>query len=167
MILRDPTAADLPAIDYVYRSSFCDTFAHLYDPENLAMFLAGFTPEAWAAEFVDDRYAFQVAEVRGEVVGYVKLGPVKLPVANAAGSIELSQFYILKQHHGAGIAPKLMDWLLAEARARAASAIFLSVFTENHRARRFYERYGFTYVGPYHFMVGNHADEDIIMKRAL
>ena len=36
---RDATAADLPAIDRVFRTSFCETFAHLYRPEDLAAFL--------------------------------------------------------------------------------------------------------------------------------
>ena len=48
---RDATAADLPAIDRVFRRSFCDTFAHLYRPDDLASFLAQFTPEAWAEEY--------------------------------------------------------------------------------------------------------------------
>jgi hypothetical protein len=32
---------------------------------------------------------------------------------------------------------------------------------------RFYERRGFAAVGRYDFMVGNHADEDIIMRLQL
>ena len=46
----------------------------------------------------------------------------------------------------------------------ASEHLYLSVFTDNHRARRFYSRYGFIEEGPYQFMVGNHADEDIVMR---
>jgi ribosomal protein S18 acetylase RimI-like enzyme len=60
-----------------------------------------------------------------------------------------------------------MDWVLEEARRRGAEQLFLSVFTDNHRARRFYARYGFEPVGTYAFMVGTHADEDIIMRARL
>ena len=59
-----------------------------------------------------------------------------------------------------------MDWVLGEARTRG-DELYLSVFSENHRARRFYERYGFEAVGRYDFMVGTHADEDIVMRLAL
>jgi ribosomal protein S18 acetylase RimI-like enzyme len=60
-----------------------------------------------------------------------------------------------------------MDWGVEEAQRRGASQIFLTVFIDNHRARRFYDRYDFEAVGRYDFMVGNHADEDIIMRKLL
>jgi ribosomal protein S18 acetylase RimI-like enzyme len=167
MTNRDAMAADLPAIDSVFRQSFCDTFAHLYDPKDLADFLAKFTLEAWASEFSDPHYGFRVAEAREEIVGYVKLGPLTLPVETDANAMELRQLYILKDYHGIGIAHALMDWALGEARRRRAEEIYLTVYTDNHRARRFYDRYGFESVGQYHFMVGSHADEDIIMRKLL
>jgi ribosomal protein S18 acetylase RimI-like enzyme len=60
-----------------------------------------------------------------------------------------------------------MDWALEEAHRRGAEELYLTVFVDNHRARRFYDRYGFEAVGRYDFMVGNHADEDVIMRKAL
>ena len=78
---------------------------------------------------------------------------------------ELRQLYVLKPWHGIGIAHALMDWVLDEARRRGAEQLILSVFVDNHRARRFYARYGFEEVGHYHFMVGDHADDDIIMRK--
>ena len=164
---RDATAADLPAIDRVFRQSFCDTFAHLYAAEDLDEFLGKFTPAAWRSEYDDPRYRFHVAEADGEVVGYVKLGPLTLPVEVEVPAIELRQLYILKAHHGAGIAHILMDWAMDQARRLGAKEIYLTVYTDNHRARRFYDRYGFEAVGRYEFMVGSHADEDIIMRKRL
>jgi ribosomal protein S18 acetylase RimI-like enzyme len=79
----------------------------------------------------------------------------------------LDQLYVLKKHHGSGIARELMDWALAEAKRRGSEALYLTVYIDNHRAKRFYERYGFEAVGRYDFMVGNHADEDIIMRKTL
>jgi ribosomal protein S18 acetylase RimI-like enzyme len=60
-----------------------------------------------------------------------------------------------------------MDWTVAEAERRGAKELYLTVYVENHRARRFYDRYGFEAVGRYDFMVGTHADEDVIMRKAL
>ncbi|QIK79015.1 GNAT family N-acetyltransferase [Sphingomonas piscis] len=164
---RTPTTKDWSTIDHLFRVSFCDTFAHLYAEEDLDAFLADFTEQAWTAQLTDAAYAFLLAEDEGEPVGYVKLGPRELPVASAENSIELRQLYLLKHWHGQGIAEHLMRWAVDTAKERGAAEMFLTVYTDNHRARRFYERWGFDYVGPYTFMVGNHRDEDIIMRRPL
>ena len=166
-MIRDATAVDLPAIDSVFRTSFCDTFAHLYSAEDLAAFLGKFTSDAWAEEFADPRYRFRVAEVDGDIVAYVKLGPSALPIETDAQAIEFLQLYVLKEHHGSGIAAALTDWAIDEARAQGFEELYLTVYVDNHRARRFYDRYGFEAVGRYDFMVGNHADEDIIMRKRL
>jgi GNAT superfamily N-acetyltransferase len=167
MSFRDATAADLAGIDRVFRQSFGDTFAHLYRPDDLSAFFAKFTPEAWTDEFADPRYRFRVAEVDGEIVGYVKLGPSALPIETEKRAIELRQIYVLKAHHGSGIAAALSEWAIGEARRQEFEELYLTVYVDNHRARRFYDRYGFEPVGRYDFMVGNHADEDIIMRKVL
>jgi GNAT superfamily N-acetyltransferase len=164
---RSASIDDLAAINGIFRESFCDTFAHLYSDEDLTAFLAKFTPDAWQAEFHDPAYSFRIAEVSGSPVGYVKLGPLTLPVEPQETAIELRQLYLLKGHHGTGIATSLMNWALVEAETRGAGELYLTVYIDNHRAKRFYERYGFVPVGRYDFMVGNQADEDIIMRKVL
>jgi ribosomal protein S18 acetylase RimI-like enzyme len=164
---REATPADAATLDRIFDTSFCDTFGHLYAPEDLNAFLSGFGVEDWEAQLRDPAFACLIAEENDEAVGYIKLGPLKLPVETDGPALLLDQLYVLKEHHGAGIAHSLMDWGLEEARRRGASQIFLTVFIDNHRARRFYDRYGFEAVGRYDFMVGNHADEDIIMRKLL
>ena len=115
-------------------------------------------------EFADPAYAFRVAEDDGQVVGYVKLGSSSLPVEPQGTALELRQLYVQTSHLGAGVGAQLMDWALTEAQRRGVDELYLTVYTDNHRARRFYKRYGFEEVGPYAFMVGEKADEDIIMR---
>jgi len=167
MIYRDATPADLSAIDAVFRESFVATFGHLYSAENLATFLAKFTPEAWAAEFATPGLAFRLAEDEDGLIGYCKLGPITLPIAPDPQAIELRQLYLRERGKGTGAAQSLMDWALATARARDAETLWLSVYIDNHRAKRFYERYGFVDRGRYIFLVGDHEDEDRLMSLAL
>ena len=155
---------DAAAVERMFRTVFCDTFAHLYRSEDLDAFLSKFTLEGWEAELRDERYAFQLAESDGQVIGFVKLGPPELPVDGKRPWIELRQLYISNEWRGAGAARELMDWALTEAKARGGEELYLTVYTENWRARRFYEKYGFVEVGPYAFMVGEQADEDLIMR---
>jgi ribosomal protein S18 acetylase RimI-like enzyme len=164
---RDAGPEDAATLGAIGRQSFIETFGHLYTPENLAAFLEVHNEANWRGELSDPRFAVRLGFVDGANAAYVKVGPPSLPFTPPKDSIELRQFYILRPWQGAGLAPAMMDWVLAEARQRGASAIYLSVFTENHRARRFYDKYGFEPVGRYDFMVGTHADEDIVMRRAL
>ena len=164
---RDATGADAAALDRIFTISFVDTFGHIYKPEDLSAFLSSFGVADWERQLGDPVFACRIAEVDGEPAGYIKLGPVKIPVETVLPAMLLDQLYVLKEYHGAGIARELMDWGLAEAKRRGAERLYLTVFTENHRARTFYDRYGFEAVGRYDFMVGNHADEDIIMVKAL
>lgn len=167
MIIRPATTADLNAIDHVFRTSFCDTFAHLYASEDLDAFLGQFTCDAWRREMADPAYAFAVGEQDGEILGYAKVGPNKLPHVSAQGVAELKQLYLLRRAHGTGLARQLMEWVLNEARRRGAQRLALSVWENNHRAQAFYRRYGFEDRGPYDFMVGTQADHDRVWEVAL
>lgn len=158
---------DAATIAALGRRTFTDTFGHLYSAENLAAFLANHDEANWRAELNDPRFLVRLGEADGEAVAYAKLGPPSLPFEVKGPTIELRQFYVLKPWHGSGAAAELMAWVLDEARARGAEEIYLSVFIDNARARRFYARYGFEAVGRYDFMVGTHADEDIIMRLRL
>nr|WP_085219441.1 GNAT family N-acetyltransferase [Allosphingosinicella indica] len=167
MTYRDASPADAAALAVLARRTFTDTFGHLYTPENLAAFLASHTDEAWTALLADPARHIHVAEVDGELAGYISVGPPTLPIVPDGRPIELRQLYVLKPWQGEGVAAHLMDWAIARGRALGADAMYLSVFVDNARARRFYDRYGFTFVQTYAFMVGTHADEDHILRLAL
>ena len=164
---RDAGRADAAALDCLFRSSFCDTFGHLYERQDLDLFLESFAVADWEAQLGNSEFAFRIAEVDGQPAGYIKIGPLKRQIEASGPALLLDQLYVLKEHHGAGIAQRLMAWGFEEAKRRGAAQMFLTVYIENRRARRFYDRYEFEAVGSYDFMVGNHADEDIIMRKML
>ena len=164
---RSATEADAAALAALFSETFRETFGHLYRPADLAAFLAQHTPERWADQLRTPDYAVRIAEQAGVAVGLAKLGALKLPVEVLRPALEVHQLYVAPGVRGGGVAVALMDWLIAEARARGAEDAFLSVYSDNKRAQRFYARYGFVEVGPCVFMVGEQADEDIIMRAAL
>ena len=167
IIYRDGEPADGAALDRLFDTVFCETFGHLYRAEDLEAFLTSYGVNEWERDLADPAYAFQVAEADGEIAGYVKLGPLEIPVESSRPGLLLDQIYVASEHHGAGIASALLDWTLSEARRRGAEELYLTVFIDNHRARRFYDRYAFEPVGRYDFMVGSQADHDIIMRKLL
>lgn len=169
IIYRDATPADGAVLAGIARATFIETFGTLYKLDDLNRFLAGYSDASYAAELADDDVEVRFAELApGVPIGFCKISSLKLPAPDpAAGAAELRQLYIFKPWQGLGIADELTRWALGQARARSAPEIWLSVFTENAKARRFYARHGFHEICPYAFMVGDQADEDILCRATL
>lgn len=162
-----PAPEEAATLAALARRCFTETFGHLYRPDDLALFLDAQSTERWHGELTDPDFAIMVPYDSAEPVGFAKLGPIAMPVESTGPAMELRQFYLLASEQGTGLAQRLMQWAIDEARARSARELFLSVFVDNTRARRFYERIGFERVGRYVFMVGTQADEDDLMRLAL
>ncbi len=161
-------ASDAEALSAFAEGSFRHTFGHIYDPADLAVFLAGWNPpDRIRAQIADPDWT--IALVRGgdgAILGFIKLGPIDFDLPEgqpAADATELHQLYVDEAAKGRGVAAALIEWGIAWARERA-SILYLSVFTENDRAQAFYRRYGFVDVGRNAFRVGNHIDEDRIWR---
>lgn len=171
MELRPATLKDVPALAALGRESFTTAFGHLYRPEDLASFLDEVHDEgAVASEIAGDacRHRLAVAE-DGTLLGYCKLRyPSKMEViATATDPLELGQLYCAGSATGRGVGSALMDWVLAEGAAGGHDAIVLSVYSENHGAQRFYERYGFAKTADTTFKVGEQLDEEYLMEKPL
>jgi ribosomal-protein-alanine N-acetyltransferase len=125
--LREMTVADLDVI--------------------LALELEAFGEEAWSRPMLEGELAQQpasrhylVAQAGGLVIGYAGL----LAAGTQADvvTIAVSQD---RQGHGHGAA--LLGALLAEARRRRCTEVFLEVRVDNLRAQRLYRARGFEQVG--------------------
>ncbi|MEO5937536.1 MAG: GNAT family N-acetyltransferase [Sphingomonas sp.] len=168
IVHRDALPADGAELAQVARRCFTETFGNLYRQEDLTAFLdAAFGAKGLPSHLSNPAYAVRLATEDGAIVGFCKIGPVAFPGDWPATAIELRQLYVLGPWQGEGVAPVLMDWALAAARDRGASEVILSVFVDNHRARRFYQRYGFVEIGRYTFMVGDQPDDDRLMRLEL
>ena len=165
--LRLAGVEDASILSRIGAESFTETFGHLYQPNDLALFLTNHGVEQWRRELSDAEFAVLIAEDAGQAVGYAKIGPPHLPFEPRGVAVELRQFYVLEHWQGRGLADRMMQWVVDEAERRGGNDLYLSVFVDNHRARRFYERWGFVAEGRYAFMVGSHADEDVVMRRPL
>lgn len=165
---RDATPADGAVLGGIARATFIQTFGGLYSLDDLRAFLSTGTDTAYAAELADPDVDVRFALAAESPIGFCKISSLLLP-ADAGGrrAAELRQLYIYQPWHGLGIADVLTDWAKARAKARGYDEMWLSVFTENPRARRFYARHGFEEIAPYRFMVGNQADEDMLCRVTL
>lgn len=157
---------DADALAAISAQTFSETFGQLYARENLEKFLREkHSPEVYRELLADEAHALWLAEEGGVAIGYLVAGPCSLPVPDMPeNSGELMRFYILKTHQGAGLGGRMLapalDWLDDNF-----DHVYLSVYAENFGAQRLYARCGFEKVHDYHYMVGDHADPEFIMKR--
>ena len=167
LIARPADTGDAALVERLFRESFTDTFGHLYAPEDLAAFLADCSVEDWKEELADPAMEVLIAYEGEEPAGFIRVGPGTVPKKHPANALELRQLYLLPAWKGRGLARPLVEWAISRARERGAAHLYLTVYIDNLRARRLYERFGFVEEGPYAFMVGNHEDQDIVMRLAL
>lgn len=128
-MIRPATPADAPAVARIWEAGWRD--AHLGNvPDELVRVRTAESFSTRAAQRVADT---AVAEVDGQVAGFVMVD-----------GDEVDQVYVDVAHRGTGVAGTL---LAAAARLVAAAGhdrAWLAVVTGNARARRFYEREGWT-----------------------
>ncbi len=169
--LRPATLADVPALAALGRASFTDAFGHVYAPEDLAAFLDEVHDgEAVARRVASPNRVYRLAEdTDGQLVGYCQLvlRDSFEPASTASRPITLSQLYCAASATASGLGTALMEWALAEARARGADEMRLSVWAENHGAQRFYKRYGFEHVADIGFWVGQQHDDEFLYSLML
>jgi len=167
-VIRRATADDAETLSALGTLTFRETFAHLYPPQDLEVFLAdAYGLARTRSDLADPAKASWLVEVDGEAIGYALAGPCGLPhdaVTPTCG--ELKRIYFLKARQGGGLGGALfaevMAWLLKDG----PRDIWIGVWSENFGAQRFYERQGYEKVGEYGFEVGRTVDREFILRRA-
>ena len=92
--------------------------------------------------------------------------PAHLPHPDVApGDGEVQRLYILQGYQGGGRGTLLLNTALEWLERGGPRTIWIGVWSENYGAQRFYTRHGFEIVGDYSFMVGDHADHELITRR--
>ena len=163
VVFRRATVADAEALSSFAARVFALGGRANADPADIARHVAEhLTPTHFAKFIGDENVVFTIAELNGRVAGYSALLRNSRHAQIETDSVsEVWKFYVDPQHHGQGIA----DTLMREALAHAHPVVWLSVFSENVRAIRFYERWGFHKIGEQFFMVGNDPQQDLLMRR--
>ena len=163
--LRRATATDAASLAQFAARTFSETFASDATPDNLATFLAAtYSPQRQLSEIEDPAVLTLLAEIDGELAGFVQLRNGSPPPCIAArGALEVGRFYVASRWHGTGVARWLMSQALRHAHEVDSRVVWLGVFENNARARRFYAKSGFVEVGTHHFYVGDDRQRDVVM----
>jgi GNAT superfamily N-acetyltransferase len=131
-VIRRATPEDAEAVARVQIAAWQAAYTHLFSDEQLAGMQVAERAENWR------RWLPLVAEVDGEVIGFVAVGAAH--DADADG--ELWAIYVRPDRWGTGAGRALMEAGEAELRELRHTNAVLWVFEDNPRARRFYEAAG-------------------------
>lgn len=167
MRIRRAVPADAAVLAELGARTFTEAFGQLYSQEDLQAFLEESHSVAAYATLLDSpAYAVWLAVEGDEPVGYALAGPCGLPHAAARpGDGELKRLYVSARAQGRGIGAKLFDAALAWLERDGPRTLWISVWSENYGAQRFYARYGFAKAGEYAFIVGRQRDREFIYRR--
>lgn len=170
--IRRATPADAAVLADLGARTFVESFGHLYDPADLQAFLAeSHSDAAYAKALADPGYALWLAECPApggmrRAVGYAQAGPCGLPHPDVApGDGELKRLYLLRAAQHGGIGEQMLREALAWLQRDGPRTLWISVWSENHGAQRFYARHGFVHAGEYAFIVGRQHDREFIYRR--
>ena len=166
--LRHATLADVPELTRLARTTFVETFGHLYPPEDLSEFLGTARSEEVYSRLVSDPAVYVGVTVAGSgaPVGYVVAGPCKLPVENLESRAgEVRELYVHSGFHNQRLGSRLLTAALEWLEKRNRVPVYVGVWSENFGAQRLYGRFGFEKVGEYEFPVGRVRDHEFILKR--
>jgi len=168
------TNADLDDLTGVAATTFPLACPPSVAPGDIAEFIAtNLSRQHFATYLTDpDRIVLAAWDVQ-QIVGYAMLVRSTVDdrqtdaVIDSRHLLELSKFYVLEPHHGAGVSSVLMTAAAHHAREAGADCLWLGVNQKNRRAQRFYGKHGFTVVGTRRFALGDHFEDDFVMVRRL
>lgn len=159
--IRAGTPADAALLAETAERMFRDAFAATNDPAQMDAYCAShYSEEIQLAELESDDIRVLFIEEHGRVIAYTQL---RLGVPEG----EIWRFYVDHGHHGKGIAQRLMEEALELLRENGSESVVLAVWEHNPRAQAFYRKAGFEVTGSQPFILGDEAQTDLVMSRAL
>ena len=171
---READANDIEQLMQFGRQTFRDAFFIVcgYSEKDLASYFAtDYSLERFKG-WVNERntFVYIAIELKSErIVGYLSVGgPSTLPhdgVNEKTG--EINKLYIADDYKGKGVAQTLMSeglkWFDREDCAFPGD-VYISVWSENRRAQKFYSKYGAYKVAEYLYPVGSTLDKEEVWK---
>lgn len=173
--LDDAVEADLGPLSELATRTFPLACPPDLDAGVIGAFIAeNLSEEAFTAYMESSDHEVLVCRADGgTIVGYVLLVEGTAMDPDCASQIVhrpttgISKFYVDPDHHGSGIATRMLDDVTARSRQSGVRSVWLATNVANARARRFYVKHGFEPRGNRIFDVGGVANTDVVYELPL
>lgn len=149
--------------------TFYEAYVEQDEPPDLANYIVqSFNPAIIQNELENLNSTFFLVYLNDLAVGYAKLRENnKIECITEENAIELQRIYIIERVYGRGVGEILLNHCLEMAKQKGYKTLWLSVWEENSRAIRFYEKQEFKRVGKMTFPYGSTVGTNLVMKKML
>lgn len=157
---------NLKDLQIVSINSFYQAFRNDNSEEDMSNYLENnFNLEKLRDQLKNPLSSFYLVKENQETIGYFKLNiGLAQTDSHDPNALEIERIYLLEQYTGKGVAQEMMVKIIEIAKSSAVKSIWLGVWENNHRAIRFYEKYGFEKFDEHIFMLGHDAQTDWMMR---
>ena len=169
LTIHHATSEDIDMLVPMIVETFRETYIPKSPVEEVERHIARhFQREQIAAELADPNGTMLIAYAEGAPAGYalIQVGSTT-PCITGPAPVKLSRIYLRASAIGQGRGAALMQACVDEAVRRGGRTIWLSVWDQNHRAIRFYEKIGFRPAGTCDFEFGGVRYLDPVMAMEL
>jgi diamine N-acetyltransferase len=197
MKIKKVIEQDLPTLVELARSTFVAAFEQDNDPIEFAAYIRDFfTLDVFKKEFYTEGSVFYLVYDKKALIGYFKLNRGKIPhdavnvVENVVGNFscrlpnddnaatkvadyipdkltELERFYLIPETHGKGFATLMMQHAEVLTAKNKSTYLWLGVWEHNLKARKFYEKTGFSKFAEHIFWAGTDPQTDWLMWKKM
>lgn len=171
MPIRSATLEDIDHLVSLGKRTFYDAFVDNQASSDMTEYLReAFSHHTIEAQLLDPNSHFllvyEATIPHSPPMGYARLlENSSEPCIAGETVIELVRLYVEQAAIGKGYGAALMKACLEYAANQEFETIWLGVWENNHRAQRFYQRWGFERVGSHGFRVGQDLQTDWILAR--
>lgn len=168
--VRAPSSKEVKTVSEIAAATFTLACPSSSEKDELEKYISNNLSPSHFQDKLNSNSIFLIcAFVNSEMAGFVTVVPsseciLKSGIVEAS---EIQQLYVLSQFHGTNVAKKLMEAALSHLRSLGSTSVWLGVYSNNIRAKKFYSKYGFSIVGETHFKMGNEIHLDHIMAATI
>ena len=174
-LIRAATAADAACLGVLATQVFLDTYAtEGIHPAIAVEVQRSFSTATMRALIEHTDTVLRVAERQGHLIAFAQLTlgarqgvAPSLPSLPSVLPAELDRLYVQEPVTGQGLGRALLGDAEAQASARGATSLWLTVWVGNARARAFYAALGYADVGQAWFEMDDLRHENRVLSKSL
>jgi len=166
MQIRPANTNDANILAELGAKTFYDTFRPFHSEEDLQQYIKkAYSLELISENLLKETIQYFIAFDEAKPIGYLKLiKNVTHEKLNSKKNIALEKIYVLKGYLDKKVGKELMMEAINFSKQNNFETLFLGVWQENHRAVKFYRKFGFENFTTRTFQLGETLCDDFLMK---